>query len=167
MTTLDYGVTGAKRLVSKSADPVAILTRLMEKNPDADIEQLRALFTAAIEARARRDELREAIDLYFVENTYRRFTTPHARRSPAQIAKEAEQAKAQVDKLLGRVLLLELMIPVGTDEKKPLRLCTREELAAHFGWGNKVVGLLKPGQTPEQANITEAQLWTLNKTARR
>lgn len=134
-----------------NGNPNEVLKEIMEKNPDAPLGKLKAMFFA----RARRNDY---LFMKLVEADFdRRYktlnTTKKPRATKAERQSELERALQQVQERLPG-LIGERTTLYG----KPVANSPREELVESGTFQVRLGRHLEPGQTPEQAGFAEAKL---------
>jgi hypothetical protein len=151
--TATPGTTGAKRQSYAGANPREVLLRTAKRYEDEEETRHRVWSIVSKEPTMMR-----TIYEYWFANNYKSLGTPrHGRRPAADIAKATAAVRSRIEAHIERevrVRLLDLLMPNG----KTLGASTREELAALGGWAMRIADRLQPGQTVEQAGLTEDDL---------
>jgi hypothetical protein len=180
----DIGITGAKRQSWKRANPRDVLKRIIDKNPEWDEEEV---LTECWDILRRDQQQMRTVFEYWFDNNYRSLVRatakpkpgarPEPEPTPATSHPATEERSATEERPAATALmtaairekieerishkvtiaLLGMTLPSG----KPLRLATREELLEAGGWMQRVAARLEPGQTVEEANLTENELRAL------
>jgi hypothetical protein len=164
-THTDTGMIGAKRQSWSRANPRDVLKRVIDKKPDMEQDDAQEECWDMI----RKDQqMIRTIFEYWFANNYRSLvinTKPNAPNgsaaspAPASSPKQelATAIRARIDEKIEHrvtIALLQMILPNG----KELRLATREELLKVGGWMRRVADRLQPGQTVEEAGLSEQQL---------
>lgn len=146
-TDINPGVRGQTRATWRDVTHLrGLLLRLVQENPDADREDVEALFVAKVEMSA---ALIEEAARYAFDNNWDAITKPKSKPrtkiSAAAVAAVAKQVKS--------IVLLDLVLPGG----KALRDATGAECEQAGGWYIKV-GKRVGKQGIVGATLSEAQV---------
>jgi hypothetical protein len=171
-TQATTGVLGAKRESWRPASARALVKRFFDRFEDPSPDQVFEAVKENLDPRLRRGD-RRAYEItwtaleHYVANTVRSLRREQP-RIPAESIKE-RQAAAQTEareiltkyEASVKIRLISMLMPNG----KEFGDCTREELQSQDATLTKlhrgVLKLLKPGQTPREAGLTESKLRSL------
>ena len=143
MTLLDTGITGAKRMSWKLANPRALLEEILKESPDADVETLRSYCRTAVR-KAGKDFVDTVFDYWF-DNTLRSLmhqpsldeVRERRERSAKLVSETVARGSAAVAKVIekkAKTLLLDTILPNG----KKLRDSTFGECRIFGGWLSRI-----------------------------
>lgn len=153
------GATGAKRQSWRSANPRDLLKRIIDRDPDAELDELGNEFWA--EVRKNAEMLRTIVVDYWLPNNYRSLVKPRE-DDQERLAKQQERAAAFKDKVTAKVeeitnekakiMLLDMLMPNG----KKLRHCTGTYCSQVGGWLSEVGRIVGHGKVGDA--LSEARL---------